>query len=182
MASPFPLETKSFDAFIALVERDAPQYAEKIKKGFEVLDIYPVETRKHDHRNTSIDVAFPDGTAGRFRYRRLDLTETFGEQTLVSLPGTTLSSERILYAFCFVQNVQLDKNDIVTSTDTWEFDPSVEHHYRLIARASSLAYCGSCGVQIGQTDVKNAVRSLENGSYLTSEVGGDYRAMENEDV
>lgn len=170
MASPLPLNESSKESFSHLVERDAPEHADRIKAGFTVLEITDIKPTAYDYRNTGIKVRYTDGSVARFRYRRLDLTETYGTETELGALSGVIDSERAVTLFAHHHNVYLTTDDVYI-TDTGTVNAAKNHVCLLHARADSIVYIGHTNVIVTADADNFEFRFIENKTYLCTEDG-----------
>ena len=170
MVSPLPLNESSKESFSHLVERDAPEHADRIKAGFTVLEITTIEPTAYDYRNTGIKVRYTDGSVARFRYRRLDLTETYGAETALGALSGTIDDERAITLFSHHHNVYLTADDVSVS-DTGHLTASQDHLCLLKAKPNSIVYIGHTTLTITADHENLELRFVENKHYLCTEDG-----------
>lgn len=168
MASPFPLNESSHSSFTKLVERDAPEHAERIKAGFEVVSIQPTPPKLNDYRNTFIYVRYTTGEYAYFKYRRLDLSETYGEVTTLDAVSGDLTSERILTLFSQHYEARLTEEDVSVS-DTGIL--TTTHRCLITALPKSIVYIGNTTVNFNVPEDQDNYRLVEDKLYLTTEDG-----------
>lgn len=169
MASPFPLNESSHSSFTTLVQRDAPEHAERIKGGFEVLSVSSITPKLGDYRNTLIHVRYTTGETAYFRYRRLDLSETYGATTVLTSESGALNSTRLLTLFSQHHQARLTEEDVSVSDTAVLTD---RHDCLITALPDSIVYIGHCSVRVNTPSTQQPrYRLVEENVYLATEDG-----------